>query len=130
MARVLIFAVFFWNMQAAVLFLLQPQNYAAGFELSGVPGASMIQGMGLLFAMWNVPYFIALLDPGKHHTSLTEAMIMQAIGVVGETLLRAFLPSGHALIHASVTRFIWFDAGGLLLLVLAWFITSPKINKI
>ena len=122
--------VFFWNMQAAVLFLLQPQNYAPGFELSGVPGTSMLQGMGLLFIMWNVPYFIALLNPGRHRTSLTEAVIQQSIGVIGETMLRAFLPAGHALIHASVTRFIWFDAGGLLLLLLAWLITSRrKLNE-
>lgn len=126
--RCLILVVFFWNVQAAFLFLIRPQDYAPGFELSGVPGQSILQGIGLLFLMWNVPYFVALLHPVRHRVSLIEAVLMQAIGVIGESLLRAVLPSGHALIASSVARFIWFDGGGLVLLILAWIITQKKGN--
>jgi len=126
--RFLILVVFFWNVQAAVLFLLRPQDYTPGFELGGVPGQSIIQGIGLLFLMWNVPYFVALLNPVKFRVSLIEAILMQAIGVIGESILRAVLPSGYALIESSVARFIWFDAGGLLLLLAAWAATRKKSN--
>ena len=126
--RFLILIVFFWNVQAAVLFLLRPQDYAPGFELVGVPGQSIIQGIGLLFLMWNVPYFVALLNPVKFRVSLIEAILMQAIGVIGESILRAVLPEGHMLIAVSVARFIWFDGGGLVLLLLAWGITQKKID--
>ena len=127
-SRALIAVVLFLNVQAAVLFLIHPESFAPGFELSGVAGTSFIQGIGLLFLMWNVPYFVALLHPIRHRTSLVEALIMQTIGVIGETTLRCLLPAGHDLIISSVSRFILFDAADLFLLVLAWWITQ-KVFK-
>ena len=121
--RFFIAVVLFLNLQAAVLFLLHPADYAPGFELNGAAGNAMIQGMGLLFVMWNVPYLVALLHPVKHRLSLIEALIMQTIGVAGETTLWCLLPSGHAILAGSVTRFVLFDASDLLLLLLAWLFT-------
>jgi hypothetical protein len=123
LGRALIAVVLFLNLQAAVLFLIHPADYASGFELTGVPGSSMIQGMGLLFIMWNVPYLVALLHPVKHRLSLIEALIMQSIGVIGESSLKCLLPAGHLILSASVNRFILFDAADLVLLLLAWIIT-------
>jgi hypothetical protein len=99
--------------------MLRPEIYAPGFELQGESGAAVIQGMGLLFLMWNVPYIVALLNPVRYFISLIEAVTMQAIGVVGESLLLALLRGEHPLIRDSVTRFIFFDGGGLLLLLVA-----------
>ena len=123
LGRALIAVVLFLNLQAAVLFLIHPADYASGFELTGVPGSSMIQGMGLLFIMWNVPYLVALLHPVKHRLSLIEALIMQSIGVIGESSLKCLLPAGHLILSASVNRFILFDAADLVLLLLAWMLT-------
>jgi hypothetical protein len=118
-ARLLIGIVLLWNVQCAVAFLVTPGAYAGGFELSGASGEGMIRGMGILFLMWNVPYAVALLDPLRHRISLIEAVIMQAIGFAGETLLLLAFPDGHPAVHASLVRFIAFDGAGLLALLIA-----------
>ena len=102
---------------------LQPEAYAPGFELSGAAGAGMLRGMGLLFLMWNVPYAVALSHPLRRRISLYEALVMQAIGLFGETFLLLSLPSGHAALVNSVGRFILFDGIGLAALVVALFLT-------
>ncbi len=122
-ARFLIGGVTFFNLLAAFQFLFQPGAYAPGFELSGAVGNAMIQGMGLLFVMWNVPYMFAMIQPVRNRHSLVEVILMQAIGVAGETLILLNVPGEHALIHQSVTRFIIFDSAGLLALMMAWWIT-------
>lgn len=121
-ARLLIGIVFFFNVQCALAFLIAPQNYAPAFELSGAPGAGMVRGMGILFLMWNVPYAAALWQPMRHFFSLTEAVVMQTIGLVGETLIWLKLPVVHTMVRGSILRFIWFDGGGLVLLLAAWVI--------
>jgi len=118
-ARFLIALVFFFNVQCAVLFLADPRVYAPGFELGGTAGSAAIQGIGLLFLMWNIPYAVALWHPYRHFISLVEASLMQATGFLGETLLLFSLTADHAAIRASVTRFIAFDGSGLLLLLIA-----------
>jgi len=76
--------------------------------------------MGLLFLMWNVPYAVAAWHPWRHRASLVEAVIMQAIGLVGEALmLQALPPVGYEALGATGERFVRFDAAGLLLLLLA-----------
>lgn len=121
-SRILIAIVTFLNLQAAFQFMFAPEKYSPGFEVVGTPGDALIQGMGLLFLMWNIPYIVAIIDPDKHFTSLIEALIMQAIGVVGETALLFSLKGEHALIHESVIRFIIFDGGGLVFLIAAFLI--------
>jgi len=122
-SRFLIGIVLFFNLDAAFSFMLNPAAYSPGFELAGVPGRAVIQGMGLLFLMWNIPYIVALLDPGRHFVSLIEAVVMQAIGVIGESILLMTLEGNHPLITTTTMRFIYFDGGGLVLLLLAFYIT-------
>jgi hypothetical protein len=120
--RVLIAIVTFINLQSAVLFLWKPLLYAPAFELKGEIGAAIVQGMGLLFLMWNVPYVVSMISPVKYLTSLYEAVIMQALGFVGETIVICSLPGQHPVLHATISRFIIFDGIGLmLLLIAAWF---------
>lgn len=119
-ARLLITPVIFFNLQCSLVFLITPGRYAASFDLHEPPGLYMIQGLGLLFLMWNIPYLTALIDPIRHTTSLTEAVIMQAIGAFGETILLLNIPTEYQNLQASVIRFIYFDAGGLLILLAAW----------
>ena len=118
-ARLLILPVLGWNLQCGLLFLLKPHVYAAGFEVVGTPGQSLVQGLGLLFVMWSVPYVVALWHPLRQRVSLVEALAMQTIGLLGESWLLARLPSGHAALRATTWRFIWFDGIGALLLMLA-----------
>lgn len=118
-AQVLIAIVVFFNLDAAFSFMFHPDLYAPGFEISGIPGRAVTQGMGLLFLMWNVPYLFALVKPIRNFTSLVEAVLMQAIGVIGETILLTNLPGSHSIITASTERFIIFDGGGLVLLIVA-----------
>ena len=130
LARLLIGMVFIFNVQCAVAFLVSPENYAPAFELDGVSGEGMVQGLGVLFMMWNVPYAVALWHPVRYFTSLSEAVVMQAIGVVGETLIWLGLPVVHTLARGAVLRFIVFDGGGLLLLGLAWLLVRSLRKSI
>lgn len=123
LARGLIGVVIFFNLQAALVFLLWPQNYISAFELEGVIGEAMLRGLGVLFLMWNVPYAVALWNPIRYRISLYEALVMQTLGLVGESLIYATVPEIHSLVRGSIMRFIAFDAFGLILLIgAAWII--------
>ncbi len=126
LSRLLIGAVLFFNLQCAAAFLVNPSAYMAGFGLSGAAGAGMLRGMGLLFVMWNVPYVFACYHPVKYRVSLIEAIIMQAIGLLGETFILFSGSYDNVLINSTVLRFIIFDGGGLVLLLLAFLLTTPR----
>ena len=117
--RLLIFLVLAMNLQCALAYIFNPLPYVAPFELSGEPGRAAVVGIGILFVMWQVPYVFALVHPERNRRSLLEAILMQAIGLVGESLLLRSIPLAHTALRASILRFIIFDAGGLLLLLTA-----------
>jgi len=130
LARALIGLVLFFNLQCALVFLWHPEDYMAGFGLGGAAGMGMLRGLGLLFVMWNVPYVFACVHPIKYRISLIEALIMQAIGLLGESLILFYGNYQDALIRSTVTRFILFDGSGLLLLMLAFALTRVgEVNK-
>lgn len=112
-ARLAVGAVFAVNVWCALVFLFQPDVYAPGFELQGVAGNVMVQGMGILFLMWNATYPPVIWDPQKFRALFLIVLIQQLIGVTGETWLWLNLPPGHASLSASGWRFILFDAAGL-----------------
>ena len=118
-ARVLVGAVLFANVQCAVAFWRSPAGYAPAFELAGVAGEAAIQGFAVLFVMWNVPYGVALWHPRRHRAALWQALAMQAVGVIGESLIWWHVPAAHAVLRGSLLRFILFDAGGLVALCAA-----------
>ena len=126
LARGLIGLVILWNLGAAFVFLLRPELYTGAYELGGQPGAAALRGIGLLFVMWNVPYVVALWHPVRHRTSLYEALAMQTIGLVGEAVIYFSLPTIHMVLRASILRFIAFDGLGLVLLVIAHWITRQR----
>ena len=49
--RVAFALVFTINVQCALSFVMWPDAYAASYELSGVPGAAAVQGLGVAFLM-------------------------------------------------------------------------------
>jgi hypothetical protein len=127
LTRLLIAVVIAWNLQAAFIFLKNPDAYAPAFELSGVSGAAAVRGMGVLFVMWNVPYLVAGWQPRKHRLSLWEALAMQAVGVLGETFILLGLHPGHTLLVDSLRQFIAFDAAGLPALGAALLLTRSRL---
>ena len=129
--RVLIFLVLAMNLQCAFAYIFNPLPYVAPFELSAEPGRAAIIGIGILFVMWQVPYVVALTHPLRNHRSLLEAVLMQSIGLVGESLLFRTIPLANVVLRGSIFRFIVFDAGGLLLLIIAtaWTFRFLKSHK-
>jgi hypothetical protein len=124
LARFLVGLVFLLNLQCALSFVWQAAAYTSVFEVQGASGEVLVRGMGVLFLMWNVPYALALWHPERQRTSLWEATVMQAIGLVGETLLLWTLTGDHGTLRAAIARFIIFDSGGLLALVVAILLTG------
>lgn len=119
-ARIAVGAVFAVNVWCALVFIFQPDVYASGFELQGIAGNVMVQGMGILFLMWNATYPPVILDPRKFRALFIVLLVQQLIGVAGETWLWLNLPQGHANLAASGLRFIVFDAAGLVVMSLAY----------
>lgn len=114
LARGAVGFVFTVNIYCALEFILQPQNYMGGFELSGVSGKIIVQSLGILFLMWNATYPPVISRPAAHLTLFVVILIQQLIGLVGETWLLLNLPAGHPALYATGLRFTIFDGFGLL----------------
>ena len=125
-SRLLIAVVVAWNLECALTFLLTPAAYAPGFELTGIPGQAAVRGFAVLFVMWNIPYLVALWNPQHNRLSLWEALAMQVIGVIGESLIFVSIPLEHFVLHASLLRFIAFDGAGVLCLIGALLLLTPS----
>ena len=125
-SRALIGAVLAMNVQSALAFLFNPQRYAPAYELSGAVGAAAIQGFGVLFLMWNVPYLIAAWHPRRHRLILMICIVMQTIGLIGESYILWGLPAEHTILRRSLLRFIIFDGDGLGALLLALLIIRKQ----
>jgi hypothetical protein len=119
-ARLAVGFVFTVNVACALAFILQPEHYTWGFEVSGVPGRTIVQGFGILFLMWNATYPPVLLNPSAQRTVFTIVLVQQLIGLVGEAWLYLQLPEGHAALRKTGLRFILFDGAGLLLMGAAY----------
>lgn len=132
LASVLISIVFILNIQAGIVFYLNPEKFTSAYQLIGIPGEISIAGVGLLFIMWNVPYAFALVNPIKFQISLLQAILMQTIGVIGESLLLTrFSSQDFPLLSKSILRFIYFDSAGLFLLLIAgWIVIRYKKNSV
>ena len=119
-ARAAVLAVLIANMSAAIPYLLRPADYAAAYELTGVPGEVAVRGFGILFLMWAVPFIPAVWHPTRNRVAFVCVLAMQAIGLAGESLMLAGLPAGHAALRTTGLRFIAFDGAGLVLLLIAY----------
>jgi hypothetical protein len=107
------------NIQCALVFLIAPSWFAPSYELNGEVGEAVIRAFGILFLMWNVPYVAAAWNPRRHRVSLWQAIIMQTIGLIGETGILLSLTGDHFILRESVFRFIVFDGAGLIALIVA-----------
>ncbi len=68
-------------------------------------------------------------NPLRHRVSLGEAVAMQGIGLLGETIIFTRLPAINAVARASIARFILFDALGLVMLILALWLVNSTLKK-
>ncbi len=127
--RILIGIVLIVNIQCAIVFFLNPQVYTPVFELIGKPGEAAIQGFGVLFFMWNVPYGVALIHPGRFRISLYEALTMQLIGLFGESVIYNGLPPDYPSLKNAILRFIIYDGLGLLFLIIATLFINVKFQR-
>ena len=122
-SRLLIAIVAAWNLQAALIFVISPETFVHAYELSGVPGEASVRGVGILFLMWNVPYVFAVIHPIRFRLGLVFAMLMQLIGLLGESYIFSTLTMEHTVLRGSILRFIIFDGIGLVLLFFAWLLS-------
>ena len=130
-ARVAVALVFVINVQCAVLYVIHPEAYVAGFELPGEEGAIAVRGLGVAFLMWNATYPAVIAQPRRFRSLAVVVLVQQAIGLVGESCVRAGLPVGHDLLAANIERFIAFDAVGLALMAAAfvWLLASERRSE-
>ncbi|NTU89433.1 MAG: hypothetical protein HGA54_05945 [Actinobacteria bacterium] len=119
-ARLVVCAVFLVNVDCAAGFLTSPELYAPGFELSGIEGRMAVQGLGVAFLMWNATYPFVIMNPCCQMTLFFVVLVQQFIGLIGESFLLWSLPAGHESIASTITRFIQFDALGLVLMAAAF----------
>jgi hypothetical protein len=124
LARLVVGTVFFFNVTCALAFVAQPDRYAPGFEVSGVPGRVLVRGIGILFLMWNATYPPVVIRPDRNRTLFAVVLVQQAIGLAGETWMWATLPAGHAALWTTGLRFIAFDGAGLAGMALAFWLLS------
>lgn len=125
-SRLLIAIVSAWNLQAAIIFIVSPQSFVHAYELSGAAGEAAVRGVGVLFLMWNVPYVFAAIHPIRFRLGLMFALLMQLIGLLGESYISSTLTMDHEVLRGSILRFIIFDGAGLVLLFTAWLSTQRQ----
>ncbi|MDR0308679.1 MAG: hypothetical protein LBH87_01970 [Coriobacteriales bacterium] len=124
-ARILVFVVFAINVYCALLFVFFPEGSMAAYELTGASGRVALQGIGVVFMMWNCTYPLVILNPQKYRALFTIVIAQQIVGLIGESLILIHLPDGHALLAQGILRFIIFDSAGLVGLITA-FLLSRK----
>ena len=112
--------VFVVNVQCALGFALTPEAYMGAYELAGVPGRVATQGIGIAFLMWNCTYPLVAWQPQRHRALAGVVLVQQAVGLIGESAIRATLPASHDLLASSINLFIAFDALGLILMSVSW----------
>lgn len=116
LARIALIIVFIVNVQCAVGFIVNPAAFAGAYEQSGVAGNAAMQGMGVVFLMWNATYPMAIVNPDRYSTVFGIVLAQQIVGLIGENAILAGLPAGHEALANSIQAFINFDAFGLIIM--------------
>lgn len=129
-AGVLYGAVLISNLICIVAFLVRPEDFINSYEVNGAKGAvAAIQGFGVTFAMWNVTYPFFIFRPRKDRILGLVIILQQIVGLVGELYIKSQLDASMTRLASSITRFVWFDAGGLVLLVTGFMICFLKKSE-
>lgn len=121
--RIAFAIVFVWNVQCAVLFVVDPETYARGFgmALSENPYAdaatlSAVMGIGVAFLMWNATYPAFIVAPERFKVLGWVIVAQQLIGLVGELYILSIVSFSNNVCSLAIMRFVLFDAIGLLMM--------------
>ena len=125
-ARALVALVFIVNVQCALQFILWPGAYTAAYQVEGSSAEAMVRTVGICFLMWNATYPPVIARPDRYRVLFGVVLAQQTIGLVGESLLLASLQPGLEVLSSSIVRFIAFDAAGLVLLAIAFFLSRNR----
>ena len=133
--RAVFAAVFAVNVECALAFIISPEAYMGAYELSGVAGRAAVQGLGVAFLMWNVTYPAFIANPRRWPVLGWVILMQQLVGLVGESLILAWLPAGHEVLAAGIRLFIVFDGAGLVAMAAAFTVwqvlrrkEKPQVN--
>lgn len=118
--RITVSAVFLSNMICALQFLLWPDGYTSAYELSGDVGTAVIRSFGVLFIMWSLTYPAVIWQPERQRPLFTIVLIQQFVGLTGELCIWASIQNVHAVLSASILRFVVFDGIGLVMMMMAF----------
>lgn len=119
--RVCFAIVFAWNIECALSFVISPEAFTSGFQVQSVPGIAAVRGLGTAFLMWNATYPLFIINPQKYKALGGVIIAQQIIGLVGELYILLTLPGeGYALLAGSITRFVAFDATGLVMMLVSF----------
>jgi len=130
LARLLVFAVFFVNVSCAFSFIFFPEYYIGSYELTGAPGLAALQGIGVTFLMWNVTYPLVIVRPDRYRVLFVVVLAQQLVGLIGESFILLTLPEGHAMLASGISRFIVFDAAGLVLMLIGFFLSRNPEERV
>lgn len=122
-ARALVALVFVLNVQCALQFILWPGAYTGAYQVEGASAEVMVRTVGICFLMWNATYPPVIVRPERFRVLFGVVIAQQTIGLIGENLLLASLQPGLEVLASSIVRFIVFDAAGLVLLAVAFFLS-------
>lgn len=125
-------AMFALNVMCALQFVAAPESFAGAYQLTGVAGEAAVRGIGVAFLMWNATYPLFVARPRRHMALGAIVLVQQAIGCVGEAAILLSLPrEGFELLASSITRFIAFDAAGLVVMgaAYAWLVVDGRPRR-
>lgn len=124
-AKTLYLIVFISNMICIIAFLTDPEGYIYSYQVKGSLGAiAAIQGFGVAFAMWNVTYPFYIFSRKNNKTLGLVIIVQQVVGLIGELYIQSGLSSECEILYDSIERFVFFDAGGLVLLLVGFVIAK------
>jgi hypothetical protein len=125
LSRAAVGIVLFLNIQCAVQFLASPQitRRVLNFQEHGRNSYSRY---GNLIPYVECALCFCLNPPVKYRISYFQAVIMQFIGLLGETFLWIVIPSENALIAANISRFIIFDGTGLVFMTFGYLLINKE----
>ena len=131
-ARIAVLAVFFLNVMCAVQFIAWPEAYAPAYGLPPTPEShAMVAGLGVAFLMWNATYPAVIANPVRFRALYVVVLVQQAIGLAGETWIWLRLSAqglAASQMAGGIMRFIAFDAGGLVLMLLAFAVLARALR--
>ena len=132
-ARIAVAAVFIANVMCAVQFVVAPAASAAAYGLAtDYATQAIVSGLGVAFLMWNCTYPAVIASPVRFKGLYALVLVQQLVGLVGESAIRIRLVAQgmhDSLMIAGIDQFILWDAGGLLVMGVAFIALMAALRR-